>query len=106
MYSNPLDLPFVSARPGVIAGPTRCFWDVVPPADMRAAEDLGHRFALDYLAKDGHVPLQWVVGDWAGKPADRVMLSFLTMIDIAATAGRAQAVATASYWHACRDGQA
>jgi len=105
------DLSFVHDMPkakrgGTVKTKPRCFRHVRSTGDRRNDEELGYRFALEYLAHEeadfgGAGKLQLIVQDMPRK-LGAMEIAFLTLISYAAGAGAHEARRVATYWERWR----
>jgi len=95
-------LPFVEDRvPKSQTDIRRCFWNVQPTGDYGEDCRTGSRFAIEYLRyqvsfdSSGHLSL--IMRDMP-RETTGIEIGFLSIIDIAAKSGLAQAEGVIAYW--------
>ena len=85
--SDPLaSLSFVRSRHRA-AGGGRCYWVVNATGGYSSDCDLGNELALEFLASEATLPLQWVVNDLP-RPLTGIEIGFLSVVGAAASVGR------------------
>lgn len=84
--------------------PPRCWWSVSPSGDYLADCETGRKMALEYFKYQSHPDvapsLASIVSEMPSELSG-IEIAFLEMIDIAARAGMARAIAVSEYWDRC-----
>jgi hypothetical protein len=99
-------LPFVGRRDPGEPGFPRHFWKVRSIDNGRLADcALGGEYALAYLrveaAAEHKLLLPWIVADMP-RELTQLEIAFLSLVGVAACAGRHQAEAVEAHYRACR----